>query len=65
LAFIGVIVAWPLIETIRLSFTDAGLGTVLGGENWVGFDNYAKLLNSPKFYDIIGAPSSGWCCRSA
>ena len=54
LAFIGVIVAWPLVETIRLSFTDAGLGTVLGGENWVGFANYAKLLNSPKFYDIIG-----------
>jgi len=54
LAFIGVIVAWPLLETIRLSFTDAGLGTVLGGENWIGIDNYAKLLNSPKFYDIIG-----------
>jgi len=54
LAFIGVIVAWPLVETIRLSFTDAGLGTVLGGENWVGFDNYAKLLSSSKFYDIIG-----------
>ena len=50
LAFIGVIVAWPLLETIRLSFTNADLG----GESWVGLDNYSKLLSSPKFYEIIG-----------
>ena len=48
--FIGVIVAWPLLETIRLSFTNADMG----GESWVGFDNYAKLLQSSKFYEIIG-----------
>ncbi len=49
LAFIGLIVAWPLLETIRLSFTDA----TLGGENWVGVKNYVDLFNSPKFFDIV------------
>ncbi len=50
LAFIGVIVAWPLLETIRLSFTNADLG----GESWVGLANYQKLLSTPKFYEIVG-----------
>ena len=47
--FIGVIVAWPLLETIRLSFTDADLGS----ENWVGTANYEKLFASSKFFDVI------------
>lgn len=50
LLFIGVIVAWPLLETIRLSFTDANLG----GESYVGLANYQKMLSSGKFYDIVG-----------
>lgn len=49
-AFIGVIVAWPLLETIRLSFTDADMGS----ENWIGLTNYQKLLGSAKFFTIIG-----------
>jgi len=48
-AFIGLIVAWPLVETIRLSFTDANLG----GETFVGIENYEKLANSKKFSQTI------------
>lgn len=47
--FIGVIVAWPLAETLRLSFTDARLG----GENYVGFENYIDLADSRKFHETI------------
>jgi multiple sugar transport system permease protein len=50
LVFIAVIVAWPLVETIRLSFTDA----TLGGENWVGLANYAELFGSTKFWQTVG-----------
>jgi multiple sugar transport system permease protein len=50
LVFIAVIVVWPLLETIRLSFTDA----TLGGENWVGVANYAALFADPKFWQIVG-----------
>lgn len=50
LLFIAVIVAWPLLETIRLSFTDADMGS----ENWVGFANYEKLLSGAKFFEIVG-----------
>jgi multiple sugar transport system permease protein len=49
-SFVAVIVAWPLIETIRLSFTDARLG----GESWVGWANYADLFTDPDFYEIVG-----------
>jgi len=47
--FIAVIVAWPLGEIFRLSFTDARMG----GENWVGWQNYADLFASAKFYEIV------------
>jgi multiple sugar transport system permease protein len=50
LLFILVIVVWPLVETIRLSFTDA----TLGGENWVGVTNYAALFADPKFWQTVG-----------
>lgn len=49
LLFIGFIVAWPLAETIRLSFTDARLG----GENYIGIANYAKLFADSKFYETV------------
>ena len=47
--FIAVIVAWPLAETIRLSFMEAGLG----GEEYVGVANYQELLESRKFHQTI------------
>ncbi len=47
--FIAVIVAWPLAETIRLSFTDASLG----GETYVGFANYQELLESRRFNQTV------------
>lgn len=47
--FIIVIVAWPLAETIRLSFMEADLG----GEQYVGMRNYQELLESRKFHETI------------
>lgn len=45
-----VIVAWPLVETFRLSFTDAALKP---DENFVGFENYEKIF-SGRFPEVIG-----------
>lgn len=50
LVFIVIIVAWPLLETIRLSFTDADMG----GESWVGLENYADLFSDDDFYETVG-----------
>ena len=47
--FIAVIVAWPLAETIRLSFMDAGLG----GEKFVGLEHYEDLADSRKFHPTV------------
>lgn len=40
--YVTIIVAWPLIETFRLSFTDASLKKVT---NYVGWRNYGKIFN--------------------
>lgn len=49
MVFIAVIVAWPLAETIRLSFMEAGLG----GEEYIGLANYIDLFESRKFHQTI------------
>ena len=47
--YIILIVAWPLLETIRLSFTNSSLA----GEDYVGLENYEKMLSSKKFNKIV------------
>lgn len=49
LFFIILIVAWPLAETLRLSLTDARMG----GENYVGLENYRDLLDDRRFHATI------------
>ena len=46
--YIILIVAWPLLETIRLSFTNSSLA----GEDYVGLENYQKMFSSKKFNGI-------------
>ncbi|MCB1376672.1 MAG: sugar ABC transporter permease, partial [Rhodobacteraceae bacterium] len=40
--YVLAIVAWPLVETFRLSFTDASLRRTY---DYVGITNYAKIFN--------------------
>jgi len=47
--YILAIVAYPLVETVNLSFTDAALKPVT---NWVGLQNYGKIFNAG-FTEII------------
>ena len=49
LLYVLVIVAWPLVETVRLSFTDASLKKVT---TYVGWRNYTKIYNAT-FFDVI------------
>ena len=44
------VIGWPLIDTVGLSFTDAKLVGTAG--NFVGIDNYSKMLSPPH-----GSPS--------
>lgn len=41
---------YPTLRVIMLSFTDAAL---IGGGEWIGFDNYAKLLRDKLFYTSL------------
>lgn len=46
----GLIVAWPLFETFRLSFTNSSLRP---GEAYVGFENYVDIFEDD-FLEIMG-----------
>ncbi|MGN8022604.1 carbohydrate ABC transporter permease [Phyllobacterium sp. 22229] len=41
------IIGWPLVDTVRLSFTDAKLVGTAG--SFVGLDNYVKMLSGSNF----------------
>lgn len=47
--YVLVIVAWPLVETFRLSFTDASLRKTT---NYVGWTNYSKIYTET-FFTVI------------
>jgi len=51
LMIIILVIGWPLVDTVALSFTDAKL---LGeGSRFVGIDNYTKILSSSSFQKTL------------
>lgn len=42
-----IVIAYPMVQGLFFSFTD---GSLMKAGNFVGIDNYLKLLNSPAFY---------------
>lgn len=46
---VGLIAAWPIIETFRLSFTDASMRPT---QEYVGMENYTKFFNRD-FWPVI------------
>ncbi|MFQ1702639.1 carbohydrate ABC transporter permease [Loktanella agnita] len=45
---LGLYLAYPVIETLRLSFTDRNQGGA-----FVGFANYRQMMNEPKFWEAM------------
>jgi alpha-glucoside transport system permease protein len=43
---LGLYLAYPVFETLRLSLVDRGVG-------FVGFDNYAQMFGEPKFWEAM------------
>lgn len=50
LTFVAVFVLWPLGHLIILSFSSQSL---LGGGDWVGFDNYHRLMSDKNFWKAM------------
>jgi len=46
----ALVFAYPIVEVIRLSFTDA---TLIGGGQWIGLENYRELLDDKLFYTSL------------
>ncbi|MFN7223538.1 MAG: carbohydrate ABC transporter permease [Paracoccaceae bacterium] len=47
---LSVYLAYPVVETLRLSLTQRLPG---GGYEWVGFANYTKMFGEPKFWEAL------------
>ena len=47
---LGLYLAYPVIETLRLSLTDRVPG---GGYEFVGLDNYTQMVSEPKFWEAL------------
>ncbi|MTI44898.1 sugar ABC transporter permease, partial [Roseibium hamelinense] len=45
---LGLYLAYPVFETLRLSLTDRSLGGA-----FVGFDNYRQMMNEAKFWEAL------------
>jgi multiple sugar transport system permease protein len=52
----GIFLALPILAALLFSFTSFGLRDITNpiGASVVGVDNYAKLLNDPKFWKSLG-----------
>ena len=50
LTALGLYLAYPVIETLRLSLMDRVQG---GGYVWAGFDNYSQMLSEAKFWEAM------------
>ncbi len=55
LALIGLVVLYPVVQGVILSFTNAGTLNP-GQQSWVGFDNFRNLFTDADFYN--GFPGS-------
>lgn len=47
---LGVYLAYPVVETMRLSLTERIPG---GGSKFVGLDNYSQMFSEPKFWEAM------------
>ena len=59
LLYVLAIVAWPLVQTVILSFTDASLRKTT---DWVGSANYEKIFNATFATVIVRNWPSNRCC---
>ncbi|GAA2173877.1 sugar ABC transporter permease [Agrococcus versicolor] len=49
------IIGWPLLQLVILSFQEFGRAQVFGRPaEWVGLDNYARVLADPVFWEVLG-----------
>ncbi len=48
---VGVFMLYPLINGVRLSFTDAS--PLKPRTSWIGFENYEDLLTDSRFWEIV------------
>jgi multiple sugar transport system permease protein len=51
LVILAVFVGWPIIDSLRLSFTNA---RIIGPAQWIGLDNWSKLIADSRFWNDLG-----------
>jgi N,N'-diacetylchitobiose transport system permease protein len=55
IAILALIVGWPLLQLIIMSFQEYGRAQVFGAPApFIGFDNYVEVLTDPGFWQVLG-----------
>lgn len=49
-----VIVGWPFVYNLWISFTNLGLYTIRDGAQFVGLDQYSRIFREPELYNYLG-----------
>lgn len=52
LVLLGAVLAYPILYTIEISFSELDIGTFRPGE-WVGWDNYTETLADDRFWNAL------------
>ncbi|PKI90588.1 sugar ABC transporter permease [Actinomycetales bacterium SN12] len=54
LVILGVLLLWPLIQVVLLSFQDYGIREIRkGSTNFIGFENYVEALTDPQLWTVV------------
>ncbi len=60
-AVLAVVIGWPLIQLVVMSFQEFGRAQVFGAPApFIGFANYTKVLGDPQFWNVL-ARSFAFC----
>nr|WP_223405006.1 sugar ABC transporter permease [Occultella gossypii] len=65
LAVLAVLLLWPLVRVVDLSFQDFGLRELVSGEaNYIGWENYAAILGDSYLWTVVLPNTVGFaaCC---
>jgi multiple sugar transport system permease protein len=50
-AFLGALLVYPVVLNVLMSFQDVSAGNLLGGAEWIGFENYRAAFADEVFVD--------------
>jgi N,N'-diacetylchitobiose transport system permease protein len=65
LIVLGVLLLWPLVQVVLLSFQNYGIREIRrGSTNFIGFDNYVEAVTDPQLWTVVVPNTVGFAVVS-